>query len=159
MENFDRKAHWEKIYRTKKIDDVSWYQKKPMTSLDFLTENKIEKTASIIDIGGGDSYFVDYLLDLGYENISVLDISASAIERAKKRLGEKANKVKWIVADAANFTTDKKYDFWHDRAAFHFLTQEKEVENYINTVQKNLSEKGIFVSAHFQNKVRKNVAE
>jgi len=108
MEKFIRKEHWEKIYQTKELESVSWYQAKPETSLEFLKKYKIGKFAKIIDVGGGDSYFVDYLLKLGYKNITVLDISESAIERAKHRLGAEANKVHWIVADASNFSTDDK---------------------------------------------------
>ena len=130
MAEFNRKNHWENIYTTKSLEEVSWYEPTPATSLSFVKQFNIPTSAKIIDIGGGDSLFVDYLLDLGYQDITVLDISAAALERAKKRLGENAHKVKWIVADAANFTPTEKYDFWHDRAAFHFLTQEKEILNY-----------------------------
>lgn len=108
MENIDRKNHWEKIYRTRELNEVSWYQPKPETSLEFLKEFNIPTTAKVIDIGGGDSFLVDHLLDLGYENVSVLDISETAIERAKKRLGDKAKNVKWIVSDAAAFKPTKK---------------------------------------------------
>ncbi|MBN8572713.1 MAG: class I SAM-dependent methyltransferase, partial [Candidatus Kapabacteria bacterium] len=97
MENFDRKSHWENIYRTKQLDEVSWYQPTPETSLHFLEYFSVPLHAKIIDIGGGDSFFVDYLLDKGYQNITVLDISQAAIERAQQRLGEKAIKVQWIV--------------------------------------------------------------
>ena len=107
MENTDRKKHWEHIYQTKSLKDVSWYQPIPTTSLDFLTQFNIPKTAKIIDIGGGDSFLVDHLLDLGYQDISVLDISASSLDRAKQRLGKRAKKVKWIVG---------RSDFRPDRA-------------------------------------------
>ena len=152
MEEFNRKKHWEKIYQTKKFEEVSWYQEHPKTSIDFLNKYEIEKTAKIIDIGGGDSYFVDHLLELGYKRITVLDISESAIEKAKLRLGDKAQNVKWIVADAATFKTDEKFDFWHDRAAFHFLTNENEIESYINTIQKGLNTKGVLVIGTFSEK-------
>ena len=91
MGNFDRKNHWENIYNTKELKDVSWFQVRPETSLDFFKQFNVPTTAKIIDIGGGDSLLVDHLLDLGYQDISVLDISESAIERAKIRLGQKAN--------------------------------------------------------------------
>lgn len=147
MEN--KKEHWETIYQTKELKDVSWFQAVPETSLDFLNEFNISKSANIIDIGGGDSLFVDHMLDLGYRNITVLDISETALERAKGRLGNKANKVKWIVADAANFAPEEKYDFWHDRAAFHFLTKEVDVENYVHTVRKSLNTNGVLVIGTF----------
>ena len=149
MGNFDRKNHWENIYNTKELKDVSWFQVRPETSLDFFKQFNVPFTAKIIDIGGGDSLLVDHLLDLGYQDISVLDISESAIERAKIRLGQKANNVKWIVADAATFVPTEQYDFWHDRAAFHFLTEENEISNYLETAQKSINPKGILVIGTF----------
>jgi len=149
MVNIDRKKHWENIYQTKELKDLGWYQPTPTTSLDFLKQFNIGTTAKIIDIGGGDSYLVDHLLDLGYTDITVLDISASSLERAKLRLGDRATKVKWIVADAAAFIPTEQYDFWHDRAAFHFLTQDQEIANYINTIQKSISPTGVLVIGTF----------
>ncbi|MFM2207965.1 MAG: hypothetical protein RL213_1940 [Bacteroidota bacterium] len=149
MENFDRKKHWENIYRTKELKDVSWYQPVPTTSLDFFKQFNTPKDAKIIDIGGGDSLLVDHLLESGYTDISLLDISEAAIGRAKNRLGEKANKVKWIVADAAAFKPTEKYDFWHDRAAFHFLTEEAEISDYIDTAQKSINPGGIMILGTF----------
>ena len=149
MENFDRKQHWENIYKTKDLNDLSWYQPKPETSLSFLEQFSIPISAKVIDVGGGDSLFVDYLLDLGYQNITVLDISEFAIEKARTRLGTRANLVKWIISDAATFNPNEKYDFWHDRAAFHFLTDENEIESYINIVQKSLNPNGVLVIGTF----------
>ena len=149
MDNFNKKNHWENIYETKALETVSWYQPKPETSLNFIQQFNVPTIAKIIDIGGGDSFFVDHLLDLGYENISVLDISQSAIDRAKERLGDKAEKVTWLVADAADFHPTEQYDFWHDRAAFHFLTKEEEISDYIETVQNNIKENGILIIGTF----------
>lgn len=149
MENFDRKKHWENIYETKQLNEVSWFQPTPETSLNFFKEYKIPTTAKIIDIGGGDSFLVDFLLDLGYQNITVLDISEAALNRAKKRLGNKANQVNWIVADVATFEPIEKYDFWHDRAAFHFLTNEDEVKHYVETVGNSITPNGILVIGTF----------
>jgi ubiquinone/menaquinone biosynthesis C-methylase UbiE len=149
MENFNRKKHWETIYQTKRFEDVSWFQPTPETSLSFFKQLNIQTSAKIIDIGGGDSFLVDNLLDLNYQDLTVLDISATALDKAKQRLGERADKVKWIVADVATFRPTEKYDFWHDRAAFHFLTQELEIENYLNTVQKSIQPTGIFVIGTF----------
>jgi ubiquinone/menaquinone biosynthesis C-methylase UbiE len=149
MENFDRKKHWETIYQTKELKDVSWFQPTPETYLNFLKQFNIPITAKIIDIGGGDSFLVDNLLDLGYQDITVLDISAAALDKAKQRLGNRADKIKWIVADAATFKPTEKYDFWHDRAAFHFLTQDLEIENYLNTVQKSMQQTGILIIGTF----------
>jgi len=149
MDNFDRHSHWENIYKTKQVNEVGWYQPVPLTSLQFLEQFNIPVTAKIIDVGGGDSFFVDHLLDLGYQDITVLDISETAILRAKERLGDAAAKVKWIVADAADFKPAEKYDFWHDRAAFHFLTRDSEVESYIDTVQQSMNPEGILIIGTF----------
>ncbi|MEO6831323.1 MAG: class I SAM-dependent methyltransferase [Chitinophagaceae bacterium] len=126
-----RKEHWEHIYATKGSNEVSWTQEIPKTSLDFIHSFNLPKTASIIDIGGGDSRLVDYLLDEGFENISVLDISENAIERAKQRLGDEAKKVTWIVSDVTEFYPSNSYDCWHDRATFHFLTNSDDRNAYL----------------------------
>jgi len=128
------KQHWETVYETKQPNQVSWTQEVPQTSLELIDSLHLPLDASIIDIGGGDSKLVDHLLSLGYSNISVLDISSKSIERAKSRLGEKAKLVNWIVSDINEFQPSMKYKLWHDRATFHFLTQENEVENYIELV-------------------------
>lgn len=128
--------HWNKIYSTKQPNEVSWTQEVPVTSLNFINSFNISKSDEIIDIGGGDSKLVDYLLDEGYQNITVLDISDKAIEKAKSRLGEKANSVKWIVSDINEFEPKQKYTVWHDRAAFHFLTTSDQISKYISIAKK-----------------------
>ncbi|WP_430401622.1 class I SAM-dependent methyltransferase [Fluviicola sp.] len=149
MENFDRQKHWEEIYQTKELKDVSWFQPKPETSLSFFEKWNVPTTAKVIDIGGGDSFLVDHLLDLGYQDISVLDISASAIERAKQRLGNRAEQVKWIISDITDFQPTEKYDFWHDRAAFHFLVNEKDISNYMKIAHEGLNPSGVLVIGTF----------
>jgi SAM-dependent methyltransferase len=149
MQAFDRKAHWENIYATKQLNEVSWYQLDPRTSLDFLTYLDVPKKARILDVGGGDSYFVDKLLALGYSHITVLDISRSAVERAQKRLGHLAEQVEWVVSDVLDFKPDGHYDFWHDRAAFHFLTEASEVEAYVQLAESSLSEEGALMVGTF----------
>lgn len=131
------KEHWETVYATKTPQEVSWTQERPAISVDFIASFQLDKSASIIDIGGGDSLLVDFLLDLGFTNISVLDISSHAIERAKVRLGEKASLVTWIVSDINDFEPTEMYDLWHDRAAFHFLTTQKDIERYVELVSKH----------------------
>jgi len=131
----NKKEHWENIYSTKQPNEVSWTQKIPKTSLDFIYGFKLPKTASIIDIGGGDSNLVDYLLEDGYENITVLDISEKALEKSKKRLGERASKINWIVSDILEFQPSATYDCWHDRAAFHFLVSSEEIKKYLTTAK------------------------
>lgn len=147
--DFDREKHWENIYNTKSLNEVSWYQKVPDTSLEFIKKSNLSKSAQIIDIGGGDSLLVDHLLGLGYENLTVLDISLNAINRAKKRLGALASKVTWIVSDITLFESSQQYDLWHDRAAFHFLTKHAEIQSYKNTLNHLLSDQGIAVIATF----------
>lgn len=149
MTEFDRKSHWEKIYSTKTLEEVSWHQPVPTTSLQFFTENNISLDAKIIDIGGGDSFLVDNLLELGYTNLTVLDISAAAIDRAKIRLGEKASKVTWIISDVTDFKPIETYDFWHDRAVFHFLTNESEIEKYRKLVASFINSKGTLAIGTF----------
>lgn len=149
MGNFDRKKHWENIYQTKQLNEVSWYEPTPETSLDFINQFNVPTTAKIIDIGGGDSFLVDHLLRKGYQDITVLDISETAIGKAKKRLGKQAEKVKWIVTDVAKFQSTEPYDFWHDRAAFHFLTDEQEISSYLETAQRSIKPTGILVIGTF----------
>jgi len=134
--NFNRKQHWETVYETKNPNQVSWTQETPKTSLEFIKSFGLKKTAKIIDIGGGDSKLVDCLLDEGFENITVLDISAKSLEKAKARLGKKANKVNWIVSDITEFEPNMVYDVWHDRATFHFLTTNAQIKKYIETARK-----------------------
>ncbi|MCD6012457.1 MAG: Methyltransferase type 12 [Flavipsychrobacter sp.] len=127
-----RKEHWETVYSNKQPHEVSWTQECPATSLNFIHSFDLPKTAQIIDVGGGDSKLVDYLLDEGYENVTVLDISEKALDRAKARLGEKAVKVKWIASDITEFQPDDYYDVWHDRATFHFLTTHEQIARYLD---------------------------
>lgn len=132
----ERKSHWENVYTTKQPHEVSWTQEVPTTSLKLVQGFNLDKSASIIDVGGGDSNLVDFLLDDGYSNITVLDISGEALERAKKRLGAKADSVKWIESDITEFKPTEQYAVWHDRAAFHFLTTPEEIANYVDTATK-----------------------
>lgn len=134
MENKTFKSHWENVYETKSPEQVSWTQQIPEPSLSLIKRYCPGKECSIIDIGGGDSKLVDHLLDEGFSNVSVLDISCASLERAKKRLGEKADKVNWICKNVLELEANKRYDVWHDRAAFHFLTNEQDRKKYINLV-------------------------
>ena len=129
------KEHWEHIYTTKLPNQVSWTEEKPVTSLELIAKFDLPKFAKIIDIGGGDSLLVDFLLHEGYTNITVLDISAAAIDRAKMRLGKNAHRVKWIVNDIRDFAPLESYDLWHDRAAFHFLTEQADMDTYSTLVR------------------------
>lgn len=138
MEN-DRKKHWEAVYETKQPNEVSWTQENPKTSLNFIRSTNLSKTSKIIDIGGGDSKLVDFLLEAGYQNITVLDISEKALERAKNRLGKNAEKISWIVSDINEFKPETDYDVWHDRATFHFLTTPEQIEKYVEIIEKGVA--------------------
>ena len=141
--------HWDKLYKTKAEDEVSWFQPYPKTSIEFLELFQLPLSAKIIDIGGGDSHFVDVLLDKGYQNIWVLDISTTAIEKAKKRLGERASKVHWLVSDVTDFVAPVQFDFWHDRAAFHFLTTEDNIYKYISIAEDAIKQNGYLILGTF----------
>lgn len=149
---FTPEDHWNKIYATKQANELSWTQDMPLTSLNFVHQYKPDKKASILDIGGGDSKLVDYLLNEGYENITVLDISAEALNRARRRLGPNAYKVHWIVKDITDFKPSSKYDFWHDRATFHFLTTEAQVQRYLDIARHALTENGYLTIGTFSDK-------
>lgn len=144
-----KQQHWETVYQKKDFREVSWFQETPTTSIAFFESLNLPKSANIIDIGGGESRFVDYLLDAGYQNVSVLDISATAIEKKKKTLGNKAQNVKWIVSDVVDFKPTEQYDFWHDRATFHFLTQKEDVTQYIQTVSQHVKPEGTLILSTF----------
>jgi 2-polyprenyl-3-methyl-5-hydroxy-6-metoxy-1,4-benzoquinol methylase len=146
MEN---KTHWEKVFATKTETEVSWYQPYPQTSIDFIVENKLPLNARIIDVGGGDSYLIDALLDLGYTNLYLLDISENAINRAKTRLANKSKNVTFIISDILDFSTENLFDYWHDRASFHFLTTTNQIQKYAEIVSQSIAENGKMMIATF----------
>jgi 2-polyprenyl-3-methyl-5-hydroxy-6-metoxy-1,4-benzoquinol methylase len=130
----DRRAHWDGVYRTKRENEVSWFQASPTASLDLIHAAGVERHASIIDIGGGASRLVDALSDEGFTDLTVLDVSEAATETAKARLGARATDVTWIVADVTQWEPKGTYDVWHDRAAFHFLTAPEDRAAYAERV-------------------------
>ena len=146
---YDTKEHWENVWTRKKSNEVSWYQQDPKTSIDLILSTNPSNDAGIIDVGGGDSNLVDKLLDLGFKNITVLDISAKALKRAKERLGEKAKRVKWIECNIREFDTNDRYDIWHDRALLHFLTSEEDLKNYVGLTRKHVKESGYLILSTF----------
>jgi len=145
----EEKDHWENIYRVKKPEELSWTEEIPHTSLEFIHSFQLPKTARIIDVGGGDSRLVDFLLDENFEDITILDISSQAIEKSKKRLGDKANKVKWLEQDITKYEPDKMFDVWHDRAAFHFLTTDKQISKYLSIARQSISHDGYAILGTF----------
>jgi len=149
MSNISTKNHWETVFANKQETEVSWFQPYPKTSIEFVELFNLPLDANIIDIGGGDSHLVDVLLEKGYKNIWVLDISENALSRAKKRLGENANKVQWVVSDIIDFVPTVQFDFWHDRAAFHFLTSEEKINRYISIAEKGIKPNGVLILGTF----------
>ena len=145
----EKKTHWETMYQKKQFQEVSWFQETPTTSIAFFEKLALPKSAKIIDVGGGESRFVDYLLEKGYVDITVLDISATALEKKKQTLGDKAQSVKWVVSDVVDFQPTEHYDFWHDRATFHFLTQQADIERYIKTIQQFVKPEGALILSTF----------
>lgn len=143
------REHWEKIYSSKKSNEVSWTQDIPATSLQFLHSFNLSKNASIIDIGGGESKLVDFLLEEGFTDITVLDISAHALQHAKDRLGAKASRVHWIVSDINDFIPSRRYDVWHDRATFHFLTAANQIKKYITLAASTIHSNGFMAIGTF----------
>ena len=147
MEN--KKSHWDAVYQTKSFESVSWFQSVPETSIQFFEEMNLHKDAHIIDIGAGESHFVDYLMATGYTNITLVDISEEALERTRQRLGNTGTNLKYIVADVGSFIPTQNYDFWHDRATFHFLTDAPQINHYLDNVKKFLNPNGHFLIGTF----------
>ncbi|WP_027149529.1 class I SAM-dependent methyltransferase [Methylobacter tundripaludum] len=145
----NRKEHWEAIYKSKSPVEVSWYQQKPTISLELIAKCSLSTADSIIDVGGGASTLCDYLLESGYNHLTVLDLSANALEHSKQRLGNKASSIEWQVEDVTKFSTPKHYDIWHDRAVFHFLTDESDRKNYIDVLNVSVKVGGHIIIAAF----------
>ncbi len=147
--HFNNKEHWERIYQTKAENEVSWFQSYPATSMKLIDDLNLSKAANIIDIGGGDSHLIDALLEKGYQNLWVLDISKQAIEKAQQRLGEKGKNVHWIVSDITEFVLPVQFDCWHDRAAFHFLTTEEKISRYVAVAENAIKPNGYLIISTF----------
>lgn len=146
----DKKAHWENVYSTKPHGQVSWFREHLDNSLRMIVQTGVEKDAAIIDVGGGNSTLVDDLLDAGFIDVAVLDISSTAIEVSKARLGERNNLVNWIEADITNVELAKDhYDVWHDRAVFHFLTASEDRRRYVDLVNRSVKPGGHVIIASF----------
>lgn len=145
----DRSTHWDHVYATKGEAEVSWYQDSPAISLEMIRVASPNHDAAIIDLGGGASRLVDALLQDGYRDVTVLDLSANALELAKKRLGGAASMVDWIVADATTWQPAKTYDVWHDRAAFHFLTDPRDRTAYVERLRSAIAPGGHVIIATF----------
>ena len=145
----DRKAHWETVYSTRRATETSWYQREPHLSLQMISRAGIPRDAALIDVGGGASLLVDHLLGRGYSDVTVLDISARALEQAHERLGSRARAAEWLEADVTTYRPQRRFDLWHDRAAFHFLTEAGDRERYVQVLDEALKPGGWVVIAAF----------
>ncbi len=144
------KAHWEQVYRSKAPDQVSWYAPHLETSLKLIERAAVDKRSAVIDVGGGEATLVDDLLADGYERVSVLDLSQTAIDVARQRLGGKADQVGWYCADVITATLPQQYfDVWHDRAVFHFLTDETDRARYVQQVMRSVKRGGNVIISTF----------
>jgi len=149
MEISERKNHWETVFKTKDTTKVSWHQPVPETSLGLIDKLNLSQSARIIEVGSGDSFLGDNLLEKGFTDITLLDISEIAIETIKKRLAGKTHHIKFLVADVTGFTTPESYDLWHDRAVFHFLTEEKDIQQYVKNASGKLVSGGYLILGTF----------
>lgn len=147
-----KQEHWDNVFANKSANEVSWTQNYPRISMRFISEINLPKTAKILEVGGGEGFLVDALLEKGYTNITVIDISEKALEKAKLRLGEKADLITWVVTDIIQFNTEQKFDFWHDRAVFHFLTDTTEAKKYKIILGKTVVKDGYFLLGTFSPK-------
>jgi ubiquinone/menaquinone biosynthesis C-methylase UbiE len=146
----ESKTHWEEVYETKDATKVSWFQENPDLSLQLIEGTCVGSLAQVIDVGGGASTLVDNLLDRNYQNITVLDISASALQVAQERIGSQANLVTWLDADITQIQLPYQfYDVWHDRAVFHFLTRASDRQKYVEAVMHSVKAGGHVIVATF----------
>jgi SAM-dependent methyltransferase len=149
MNSASRSTHWENVYATKGENEVSWFQENPAPSLELIDIARLSPKAAIIDIGGGASRLVDDLLARAFSNVTVLDLSESALGAAKTRLGLRANQVQWVVADVTTWEPPQTYDLWHDRAAFHFLNEGAARSAYVDRLRKALKPSGHVIIGTF----------
>lgn len=146
----DLKEYWQNIHHSKNSAQVSWYQQHPTLSLQYIKNTGIDKNGQIIDVGAGASTLVDHLLEDGFQNITVLDISAQALEISKTRLAKRAELIQWMVADITKVNLPHfQYDVWHDRAVFHFLTNPQDRESYVKIVSDSVKPGGHVIVATF----------
>jgi SAM-dependent methyltransferase len=149
MASESRQAHWENVYTRKGESEVSWFQENPAPSLELIAQAGATHASAIIDIGGGASRLVDNLIEKGFADVTVLDLSGAALDAAKARLGDRAAQVHWVVADVTIWEPVKAYDIWHDRAAFHFLTEESDRAAYVARLKRALKVGGHAIIATF----------
>jgi SAM-dependent methyltransferase len=149
MSDAGRQAHWENVYTTKSEKEVSWFQETPAPSLELIALTRLPVDAAIIDIGGGASRLVDDLLAREFRRLTVLDLSGAALAAAKERLGESGAEVQWVIADITKWEPKQTYDLWHDRAAFHFLTDHADQSAYVDRIKRAVKPGGYVVIGTF----------
>ena len=146
----DPKAHWDNVYRTRKPSEVSWYRPHLEVSIELIGEAAPGRDAHIIDVGGGEATLVDDLLVRGYRNVTVLDLSPTALAVARERLGPDAGRVAWLCGDVTTFAfAEHRYDVWHDRAVFHFLTDPQARAAYVRQAARAVKPGGHVIVATF----------
>jgi SAM-dependent methyltransferase len=145
----NKKEHWDKAHAARHPREVSWYQQLPALSLRMIQESNVAADTPLIDVGGGASLLVDFLLEEGYRDITVLDVSGIALNKARLRLGNRAARVEWIEQDITCFEPERKYGLWHDRALFHFLILEDERKKYVQALRRSLQTGGQLVISTF----------
>jgi len=145
----NRQEHWNQVYQTKGTDDFSWYQRRPDLSLALIAASGVSKDAGVIDVGGGASTLVDFLLDDGYSRLAVLDLSGAALSLSRSRLGARAAEVEWFESDVTSFEPPSHFCLWHDRAVFHFLTEADDRLRYVATLRRTLQPGGTVIISTF----------
>ncbi|MBD1546919.1 class I SAM-dependent methyltransferase [Roseibium aggregatum] len=149
MSDTSLKEHWNRAWTTQDDTKVSWFQEKPEPSLSLVSRYATDRTAAIVDIGGGASRLVDALLDLGFSDLTVLDLAGSSLKIARQRLGERADTVTWIESDVLKSEPERRFDIWHDRATFHFLTDLADQQRYRYLLDRGLKPGGILILGTF----------
>ncbi len=149
MGSESRQGHWQNVYVSKRDNEVSWFEQTPAASLDLIGRAGATSASAVIDIGGGASRLVDALIEMGFRDVTVLDLSAAALDTARARLGDEASNVEWIVGDVTTWQPPRCYDIWHDRATFHFLIDAQDRAAYLSRLQQALKPGGHAIIATF----------
>jgi SAM-dependent methyltransferase len=145
----ESKEHWQSVYQSKGSSEVSWYQEFPNTSFNLIKETNLKQDQAIIDVGAGASTLIDALVDEGFKDLTVVDISERSLQYAQERLGGFSKKINWITADVTEYKFQRKYDFWHDRAVFHFLTDLNARGKYKQALDQALAVNSYLIIATF----------
>jgi trans-aconitate methyltransferase len=145
----NRREHWDHAYALKGPEGVSWHQPRPELSLALISEAGVDRNAGVIDVGGGASTLVDHLLEAGYRNLAVLDVSPKALAESRSRLGQRAAEIQWIEQDVTTFSPARRFAVWHDRAVFHFLTARRDRQRYVESLRQTLAPGGVAIIATF----------